>query len=730
MAPSPLDQPPATPPPASPPPTDAPAPATGAAAAGEVSPQAGDDILPEETDETRRWRERDAQVDESATTTGGVGLLHLQHAQGLAPGQFNLAFVTEYYTGNFLCTSSFPCSNQSTGAGGVMGDTENHIGGDLALTIGLADWLEGYAGVSAYANSDSANQPTLLQVLGDTDLGLKAYGSIGKVFHAGGAAELWLINGTGAVGVDGGGTSAKFRGIATADLRGTEKRTPLRFSLNAQYSLDNSGDVVSAYETQQNGVPVTRIERYGLNFNRVDHFDLGVGVEAFFVDDRIRPFLEYNILIPINRQNYECPLSNPSRDNCLQRDQLAPSKLTIGGRFLPWKHGFGITAAFDIGVTGQNDFIEEMAPIPPWTLYIGAGWTVDTQDRPRIVETKIVEKGHPAPLLGHIKGYVDETGHPETGVPNAIIAFANHPEITSLASGSDGHFTTLGLPPGKYDFTVKAEGYKDGACTATLSEPKPVAPAAPAPDSKTAPDDGAPAAAVGPVADTSVTCSLEALPRVGKVIGRVRDAETRNGVPNVEIKLADSGGHEFTQTSDANGTFHFDGLAPAGYTLTASADAYMNDVETLDVKPRIDTQADVVIMKRPKNPLVAVTQKEITIKQQVQFAVDSAVILPESNGLLTEIADVLNRNTRIHKVEIQGHTDSNGDDQHNQVLSEDRANSVRSWLVSHGVAGDRLDAKGYGEKKPLVPNVTEGNRQKNRRVQFIIVEQDKAAPAK
>ena len=91
---------------------------------------------------------------------------------------------------------------------------------------------------------------------------------------------------------------------------------------------------------------------------------------------------------------------------------------------------------------------------------------------------------------------------------------------------------------------------------------------------------------------------------------------------------------------------------------------------------------------------------------------------------------MLERNPRIHKVEIQGHTDSNGDDQHNQVLSEDRANSVRTWLVSHGVSGDRLDAKGYGEKKPLVPNVTEGNRQRNRRVQFIIIDQDKAAPPK
>ncbi len=90
------------------------------------------------------------------------------------------------------------------------------------------------------------------------------------------------------------------------------------------------------------------------------------------------------------------------------------------------------------------------------------------------------------PTLGHIKGYVDEAGHPETGIPNAIIAFANHPEITSLASGADGRFLTLGLPPsGKYDLTVKAEGYKDGTCTrdavgCALATPASLARSAPA----------------------------------------------------------------------------------------------------------------------------------------------------------------------------------------------------------------------------------------------------------
>jgi hypothetical protein len=57
-------------------------------------------------------------------------------------------------------------------------------------------------------------------------------------------------------------------------------------------------------------------------------------------------------------------------------------------------------------------------------------------------------------------------------------------------------------------------------------------------------------------------------------------------------------------------------------------------------------------------------------------------------------------------------------------LSEERAQSVVAWLTAHGVEASRLTAKGYGDTKPIVPNVTDLNRQRNRRVQFVIKDQD------
>ncbi len=89
---------------------------------------------------------------------------------------------------------------------------------------------------------------------------------------------------------------------------------------------------------------------------------------------------------------------------------------------------------------------------------------------------------------------------------------------------------------------------------------------------------------------------------------------------------------------------------------------------------------------------------------------------------MEEIADILQHNTGLRKVEIQGHTDNTGTREHNQQLSDARASSVKTWLVAAGVDGSRLVPRGYGQDRPLAPNVTAANRARNRRVQFIILE--------
>ncbi|MBS1120224.1 MAG: OmpA/MotB domain protein [Deltaproteobacteria bacterium] len=122
-----------------------------------------------------------------------------------------------------------------------------------------------------------------------------------------------------------------------------------------------------------------------------------------------------------------------------------------------------------------------------------------------------------------------------------------------------------------------------------------------------------------------------------------------------------------------------------------------------------------------KYTLVVVTQKKIELKQTVFFDTNKATIKPVSFALLDDVALALKDNPKI-KVEVQGHTDSQGDDNFNLKLSQRRAESVRTYLQAQGVARDRMTPKGYGETVKLADNRTEAGRAQNRRVEFIITE--------
>jgi OmpA-OmpF porin, OOP family len=107
--------------------------------------------------------------------------------------------------------------------------------------------------------------------------------------------------------------------------------------------------------------------------------------------------------------------------------------------------------------------------------------------------------------------------------------------------------------------------------------------------------------------------------------------------------------------------------------------------------------------------------------QGLNFATNSAEIEPAAAARLTaEVVPVLQKNPNV-KIEIDGHTDSRGNDAYNQKLSERRAEAVRAYLASHGIEGSRLTARGFGETQPIAPNDTPENLRKNRRTELTAV---------
>ena len=102
----------------------------------------------------------------------------------------------------------------------------------------------------------------------------------------------------------------------------------------------------------------------------------------------------------------------------------------------------------------------------------------------------------------------------------------------------------------------------------------------------------------------------------------------------------------------------------------------------------------------------------------ILFDTDSAVIRPESKPVLDEVLGVL-RDEPGWKVTIEGHTDSTGSDSHNLTLSQQRADSVKAYLVTGGIDGGRLKTKGFGAGKPVADNAGELGRAQNRRVELV-----------
>jgi len=669
-------------------------------------------------------KERKESLKEQNTVFGTSGLLRTRAAGSGAPGTFRVSVLADWFQSkDFLCNGSTPCPGLTLTE--QITDKTSHFGATLGLSITATEFLEAYGAFRSYANSNDRGRPELLQVLGDATLGVKAFTPKrrNQPFSFGGSAELLLLNGTGGLGPDGGGTGARFTAIASADLRESQLDFPLRLHFNFGYHLDNSGELVEEVEARRGNRPITRIERYGLGINRVDSFEIALGVEAPF--EYVRPFAEYNIAVPVNRQGYTCnPGTIFSGDQCMGNVSgigYLPSTLTLGARAFPgWVDGLSAMAAVDIGLTGTKKFLEETAPTAPWTLWLGVGYAFDTDPLP-VIQVREVEKVvSTAPPQLFVRGFVHEAGSAE-GIADAIVRYQGR-DITAMATGPDGRFITQTLEPGQYTFSIEADGYKPATCAATVLAPAPAAPVGPHP----AGYPQAPAQPTNVPSYFEADCALEALPRVGNLFGKVVDAETNQGVAGAKIRLVDAQGKELQITTDAGGGFRFDGVDPGTATLRIEADGYLLHQQTADVRVREDRNVEPLLRKRPEKGNVEVSAKEIRIKQQINFETNSAKIDSSSNALLVEIADVIVRNPHIKRIEVQGHTDNSGTPEHNMLLSEQRAAAVRDWLVQYGVEGSRLTSKGYGQTKPLGSNANAAGRAKNRRVQFVILEQDGA----
>lgn len=242
-------------------------------------------------------------------------------------------------------------------------------------------------------------------------------------------------------------------------------------------------------------------------------------------------------------------------------------------------------------------------------------------------------------------------------------------------------FYRIGVPEGVHVVSAAAEGYR----TAVASVAVPA---------------GGPA---------SLDFRLQpASPQTGTVTGVVTDGDT--GMPLVATITAEGSGVSVTSGSD--GRFSMD-LPGGAWTLRVTADGHNQSMVQVQVTPGGSTPVSSSLT-------AALVSGQVMSFANIYFDSGSATLKPESYSVLDGIADLLIANSSA-RIEVSGHTDSQGSESSNQSLSERRAAAVKDYLVRRGVPASMLTVVGYGETRPVATNDTADGRARNRRIEFRVL---------
>lgn len=163
-------------------------------------------------------------------------------------------------------------------------------------------------------------------------------------------------------------------------------------------------------------------------------------------------------------------------------------------------------------------------------------------------------------------------------------------------------------------------------------------------------------------------------------------------------------GHELYRTIGCPGRELLGKPCPAGEQIAAAP-------EPVAAAPAAAEPAYVAPAPAPMPP-----QK--LVLEGVNFDFDKSTLRPDDIAIIDRNVTSLDTWGDVN-IEVAGHTDNRGSDEYNMNLSQQRAETVRNYLISKGIAADRLSAKGYGEFQPIASGATDEDRFENRRVELI-----------
>jgi OmpA-OmpF porin, OOP family len=571
--------------------------------------------------------------------------------------------------GEYLNQANFPTS----------GATNIRTGVTFAASFQPLKWGEVFVGYSASANTNNKTLPNLLQTLGDLTLGFKASNEWFRGFHAGGELRLLSFSGVGNQGVDQFKLGVRPTLLASYDFRSLAPKVPLIANAALGFTFDGTGRLVVAQQ-------LNAAEQFALGTNRFNRFNLGLSVEAHL--PIAQPFVEYTLAVPLGVPS--TGLVGPSGES-VPVGQAMASQLSLGAK---------VTAIRDVTLlTGVQIGLARSTALgipatPPWNFVFGASFAIDPFQRgdrttlETVREQKVEVFKVPPSKFARIEGTVIDAASKKT-VPFAIVSAEG---ARPVATDKDGKFLLFEVTPPDKEKPVKVEVTKDGF--ETQSHDVPVK------------------------ADQTAKSDFELVAEVKK---GAFDILTMSKKKPVLATVSFAGAAENAVTMEDSSTPKHVEMPAGEYVVTVNADGFLSQTKAVQISPNATMALNFELVPSPKKVLVTLKGDKLEIAQQVHFATNKAVILADSYSLLQQVVDAVVKNN-VKRLRVEGHTDNRGVKARNQTLSEERAKAVADYLAAQGIDKTRLESVGYGDEKPVAPNLTARGRELNRRVELIVIE--------
>lgn len=597
----------------------------------------------------------------TSSPVGGVGLLRVAGADLGRRGLLRFSA-----TGEVFSASDFP----------VQGAQNTRTAGLFAASYVPLDFLEVYAAYGAWSNASSRTTPGLIQALGDLTLGGRATRPFLPWLWAGADVRVLAFSGVGQPGPQAWGLGV--RGLATADVRELGPRLPLRAHANLGLQWEGTGALVS--EGRLNAS-----EEYALGIQRYPRLGLGLGVEAPL--PVATPFLEYNLALPLGVPGGQLTAPDGS---LVPVGAVAPQTLALGAKVTALEN-VTLTVAAELGLVRSVGL--GVAATPPFNLLLGAAYHVDVLGPPpthALEPVRVAEPG-PRPAAVEVKQaqvsgvVVDARTRQPVGNALVEVEGAELPPVATEAKA--GRFLTYMLPPGPVRLVVRRQGYREAVQELQL----------------------------GAGATPTVEVALE--PESRSAVLAV--SATSKGKPVVGTLLV-KGARPLQVTLEAGAPRRLE--LPAGsYRLEVVAPGMLAQTRALELAEGGTQELTWALEPEPKQRRVNVVGEKIELTQPVQFEQGKATLRPESQGLLAEVVDVVVR-SGIARLRVEGHMDNQGEAAALLELSKARALAVAEQLVRAGLEPARVEAEGYGDTRPVAPNMTPRGRELNRRIELQILE--------